>query len=529
MYCGCVLLHFALCIASVQAFFPYTPNYLETDATNKRTAETGGLKSDTKQNKGFISFKLLPGTQSEDEPLLNKISRVARGLAKKYGSELPSRTIPGHVFHAKRDNKYSIVEAQEPTQSNSAGIDQDGTDYSYFIQAELGSKATPMYMLIDTGASTTWVMGEGCTSDVCEIHNMFGPEDSDTLVDTGKSFSVQYGSGSVSGHRVTDSVKIAGLEVTLTFGLANVTSSQFSQFPFDGILGLSMSTSEQTFLQQLKNANAITSNIFAVSLARGSDGVNDGEISFGATNPVKYTGDISYTTLEDTSGSSWAIPLDDVTVGGKSAGIVNKRAYIDTGTTYAFAPSADVETMYKMVPDSSSSDGGITWTMPCDADAQVAFRFSGKTWTISSKDLLSPPGNDGRCTGNIFGMEVVKGSWLLGDMFLKNVYTVFDVDKARIGFAAKPAVTATSTKSSSPTGTSTPNSSGGTSMATATAAAGPGSGLSGHETPTGSLATAVTGSPDASSSASTSPGERVHAGSAYISMLCMLSTLAAVI
>ena len=30
------------------------------------------------------------------------------------------------------------------------------------------------------------------------------------------------------------------------------------------------------------------------------------------------------------------------------------------------------------------------------------------------------------------------GSWLLGDVFLKNVYSVFDADNKRIGFANKP-------------------------------------------------------------------------------------------
>lgn len=378
-----------------------------------------------------IRYSLLTVLQrnTHDESLTEKVSRMAHSLAKKYNTELPTRTTKGGATLVNRENTYSVETPTTPTHTNSAGIYQDGTDYSYFIQAHIGSASTPMYLLIDTGASTSWVMGSGCESDACTTHDTFGSEDSTTLVDSGTAFSVEYGSGSVSGHTVEDTFRVAGLNVTYSFGLSNVTSDQFSSFPFDGILGLSRS--DGNFNDALKDANAISTNIFAVSLARHSDGTNDGEISFGSTDPDKYTGDITYTTTDDST--SWAIPLDDVTVDGTGVGLDDRSAYIDTGTTYAFGPPADVEAMYKLIPDSNSTDDGVTWTFPCDSSATVAFTFSGKSFNVSAKDLTSSSGSDGRCSGNIFGMEVVSGAWLLGDLFLKNVYAVFDVDGGRIG------------------------------------------------------------------------------------------------
>jgi hypothetical protein len=371
----------------------------------------------------------LTASKKRDETITNKVSRIAHGLAKKYGSELPSRTVPGGATLVDRANTYSVVTPVPPTQSNTGGIYQDGTDFSYFIQAQLGSSATPMYMLIDTGASTTWVMGSSCKSAACTSHNNFGSADSTTFKNTGTSFSVGYGSGDVSGDMITDSMKVAGLSVTYSFGLANETSSQFTQFPFDGILGLSMGA-EPNFLASLKKAKVVAANIFAVTLSRSTDGTNQGEISFGATDPSKYTGAISYTAV-GTSGS-WAVPMDDITVGGKSLGI-KKEAYIDTGTTFAFGPPADVAALYKLIPNSKSADNGVTWTVPCDPKISIAFSFSGTSYTLSAADFLSAPHSDGTCTGNIYGMEVVAGAWLLGDVFLKNVYTVFDLDQSRIG------------------------------------------------------------------------------------------------
>jgi hypothetical protein len=321
-----------------------------------------------------------------------------------------------------------VVNAQDPTVKNSAGINQDGTDYSYFAEVEFGSDGKPLYMLLDTGASTTWVMGSSCASKACTMHNTFGPDDSKTFNDTGKSYSVEYGTGSVRGTIVEDKMSLAGLPVTLPFGVANTTSDQFTQFPFDGILGLSTST--DTWLSAVINAKLIDSNIFGISLSRDSDGTNDGEIVFGGVNPAKYTGDITYSPVK--SDGAWTIPMDDINVSGKSVGITGRSAYIDTGTSFVFGPPDDVEAMYKMIPGSSSTDGW-TYTVPCDADSELAFTFSGKSWTVSSKDWLSAPNDKGKCTGNIYGMEYVPGGWLLGDVFLKNVYSVFDADNSQIG------------------------------------------------------------------------------------------------
>ncbi|KAH9908110.1 aspartic peptidase domain-containing protein [Xylariomycetidae sp. FL2044] len=372
------------------------------------------------------------------------------------------------TFKLVQANVQSIVTANPPTISNAAGIDQDGTDYSYFVETDLGADGKPLYMLLDTGASTTWVMGSSCKSEACTQHNSFGPDDSKTYKDTGKTFSVEYGTGSVSGHIITDTMSIAGIGVDVSFGVANVTSDEFSSFPFDGILGMSLSP--DTWLSAVKDANLISSVVFGVSLSRSSDGGNNGEIAFGAPNPAKYTGDVTYTSIN--SQSTWTIPMDDVTVDGKSAGVTGRSAYIDTGTSFVFGPPSDVEAMYKMIPG-ASSDGGATYTVPCDSDVPVALTFSGKSWTISSKDFLSAPNGEGVCNGNIYGMEYVKGAWLVGDAFLKNVYSIFDVDQSRIGFAAKASSGGSSTSGPSSTSSAgssdTPTSVGSSSTASTTA------------------------------------------------------------
>ena len=348
-------------------------------------------------------------------------------MASKYGSQTQGRSTREDVSIAARDNDYEIMEAEKPSGDHSACILQDGTDFSYFVEVKFGAEDKSLYMLLDPGASTTWVMGHDCGSEACTKHDSFGPDDSSTFKDTGKSFSIMYGTGEVSGNIITDRMSVADITATLDFGLANITSEEFNRFPFEGILG--MSTSKDSFFSALKDAGALESNVIGISLGRASDGVNDGEISFGALNEDKYEGDITYADL--VSDNSWAVSLDDEVVDGQSVGITGKTAYLDTGTTYAFAPPDQVKTLFSKVSGASSSDG-TTYTIPCDSKVAVGFTFAGKTWDVSMADLISAPSN-GKCTANIFGMEVVKGSWLLGDMFLKNVYSVYDMDKSRIG------------------------------------------------------------------------------------------------
>lgn len=355
-------------------------------------------------------------------------------MAKKYQGS-PSRTVDnGWDLERRTGATYEIVSAEPPTQTNSAGIDQDGTDYSYFAQVHMGSANTTLYMLLDSGASQSWVMGSTCTSPACEVHNTFGPADSSTYKPTGGEFLLKYGSGNATGTYANDSVSLAGFTLEMTLGIANVTSDDFLSFPIDGILGLAQGPSQQypTFVETLVASKTFTSNLFAVILNRASDGNGDyGEISFGTTDPSKYTGSFSYTPISPDAQGGWAIPMDSVGFGGKNAGISGKLAYIDTGTSFIFAPQDEVAQFHQTVPGAQSTDGE-NWSVPCSTTTPLTFTFSGVGWNVASQDWVGPMAN-GVCTSNVYGSEVVPGQWLLGDTFLKSVYTVFDIDENRIG------------------------------------------------------------------------------------------------
>lgn len=297
-----------------------------------------------------------------------------------------------------------------------------------------------MYMLVDTGAANTWVMGSNCTTEACQKHNRFGEEDSSTFKSTGDIFNLTYGTGSVSGTTVNDTVQIAGMSIPLLFGAASTTSVDFLDYPMDGILGLGRSASNimpfPTVMEAIMSTKILQSNVFGVNLQRESDGSTNGELNFGSPDTARYTGDLSYTdTTSD--GKMWEIPIDDAGFNGHLCKFSGKSAVIDTGTTFMLLPPDDSKQLHLQIPQAQQNDE--IFYVPCSTKEPIQVVISGVSYNITPADYIGKAVKDGDlCESNIIGRQAFGADqWLLGDVFLKNVYTVFDFDKDRIGYCSE--------------------------------------------------------------------------------------------
>lgn len=298
-------------------------------------------------------------------------------------------------------------------------------------------------MLIDTGSANTWVFSSDCQSDTCSIHNTFGAADSTTLKSTTETWSLAYGTGSVSGIVATDTIAFANYSVTMGFGLATNASNDFNNYPMDGILGLGRKSSEQlstpTVMEVLDSSTSISQNILGIHLSRAADGTKDGEITFGGVDTSKFTGSISYTNTS--TDDAWEIPVDDMLVNGTPAKFTGRSAIIDTGTTFILMPPSDAKTLHALIPGTQAN--GEMYTLPCSTTAKLQVRISGTLYSISPKDYVGKPVSSGSstCSSTIIGHQAFGDTeWILGDVFLKNVYAVFDFDGKRIGKIDVPRV-----------------------------------------------------------------------------------------
>lgn len=290
---------------------------------------------------------------------------------------------------------------------------------------------------MDTGSSVLWVMGEDCHTQACTEHDQFGITDSTTYKTGAGEFSIQYATGSVSGDVITDHVGLAGLDLNMDFGVAKTTTDEFINYPIDGILGLARTPGPgpniPTFLQVLQKNNLIKQNIFGMNLQRASDGTNDGEINFGTIDTTKFKGDLNW---QNTVGdlSRWAVPVNGIMVNGKLTSLQGGRtAIIDTGTSYLYIPPTDAKPIFDAIPGETPIVNG-SYVIPCNTNAQISLVFNGIAYNLPLKDYVGLPLGDG-CVSHIFPQDVVGDgtTWLVGDTFLKNVYTVFDSDQSRVG------------------------------------------------------------------------------------------------
>lgn len=237
-------------------------------------------------------------------------------------------------------------------------------------------------------------------------HVFLGPKSSSTFKDSGMPFNVTYGTGQVAGDIISDNINLAGLALDQhVFGVSLVESPDFTVgVPFDGLMGLAQSTlSNQgvlTPVEALAKQGLITEAITSYKISRASDGLNDGEITFGGLDESKFDPN-TLVTVDNLSPIGFWEAAFTVSVNGQDLGLNNRTAILDTGTTLVIAPPDDATALHAMIPG-SQSDGQGNFIIPCTNDAVVSLTMGGQNFDINPVDLLFIPVDPNNLQGDCF-------------------------------------------------------------------------------------------------------------------------------
>ncbi|NWU93269.1 PEPC protein, partial [Upupa epops] len=145
---------------------------------------------------------------------------------------------------------------------------------SYFGEITIGTPPQKFLVLFDTGSSNLWVPSTYCQTPACFNHAKFNPSESSTFSSNGQSYTLSYGSGSLTVVLGYDTLQIQSISVTnQEFGLSeNEPTQPFYFADFDGILGMAYPSLAvgglPTALQGMLQQNQLSQPIFSFYFSR---------------------------------------------------------------------------------------------------------------------------------------------------------------------------------------------------------------------------------------------------------------------
>jgi hypothetical protein len=320
---------------------------------------------------------------------------------------------------------------------------KDYSNAQYYGTVSIGTPPQSFQVIFDTGSSNLWVPKVGCTH--CGIpfigkKSKYDHGSSSTYVQDGKDFNIMYGSGSVSGFFSSDDITLADDIVISNQRFAEIEDAgglgvAYYLGKFDGILGMGFTSisidSTPTVFESAIKQNKVDQPVFAFYLGDNSPG----ELTFGGYDSSKFEGDLNFVHLDQ--ATYWQITLDKVKAGDYTKESSDKiTAIVDSGTSLITGPKKEIAKLASAVGAKPNIMG--EYTIDCatlDQIPDVVFTVGGIEYNIPGEKTVIQA--QGTCLFAFMGMDFPEPGpqWILGDVFMREYYTVFNYNDKSIGFA----------------------------------------------------------------------------------------------
>lgn len=292
-------------------------------------------------------------------------------------------------------------------------------------------------VLFDTTSCLSWVKNENSNKTEYVAPRLVYPDG--TVVD---------------GYYANDTIKIENFTIS-NFIYESATIVTPDSSANKGVLGLchlsplpSTTTNRATrskfqfssFLDDLVRNSYISEKIFAFSI---SNDTQLADISFGATNSTKYTGNVAWIPVNPLS-RQWeaniaSITSSDAKYQWNSNGTIQMSVTFDTSSSMMVLPPAMSRRLNSLFSFSRLSGSGV-YGGNCPSQMPDTIRFSfpkTNTTTVSlnvqTKVLIY--GDGIRCFSAIMDGQTVD-KMIFGNALLRNYYTIFNGNNHSIGFAS---------------------------------------------------------------------------------------------
>uniref|UniRef100_H0XTD3 Peptidase A1 domain-containing protein n=1 Tax=Otolemur garnettii TaxID=30611 RepID=H0XTD3_OTOGA len=312
-------------------------------------------------------------------------------------------------------------------------------DLVYVGLITIGTPPQTFKVVFDTGSADFWVPSVLCYTESCDTHEHFNPQRSSTFrLPTGpvRTVKLRYGSGDILGIVGYDTLKIGDLEdINQAFVQSIWQDHAFGSLaPFDGILGLAYPDISQArhtpVFDNLWKKGLITENLFAFYLTskrkRGS------MLMLGGVDHSYYSGELRWVPL--TKQRHWQVALDSITMNGTVIACHDGcQAILDTGSSVVDGPNEDVLQIQNVIHAQQTYNN--MYVIDCNTTTQlpdVVFVIGGVNYPVPARSYIRKNAL-GTCisTFNMFSSN----TWILGDVFLRLYFSVYDRANNRVGLA----------------------------------------------------------------------------------------------
>lgn len=220
------------------------------------------------------------------------------------------------------------------------------------------------------------------------------------------------------------------------FGEMTQSGFGFQDTEFDGIAGLGWPSLGDLGTPLYNNlvAQNKTKPMFSF-LLRKYGSVKTPVLYLGGFDPAVFTGQLQWVTL--TRQAYWSVPLGYTSVGRMTVS-TDQRAIVDTGTSLILTSNAAANAIHRAIGARLSPQG--LYTVPCynlQRLPVITIRIAGKPFPLNPLEYTIR--FDNVCYSGFMGIDFKTennlNTWILGDVFLRVYYSVYDFEKGRVGLA----------------------------------------------------------------------------------------------
>lgn len=313
-------------------------------------------------------------------------------------------------------------------------------DSQFYGIIKVGNPPQAFDVIFDTAFSGLWVPSIKCHSAACMEHMRYNGNSSKSYVETGDDFQISYGTSVVKGKVARDTVQVGNLNIVdQEFGEATkVFGAVFRDAPFDGIFGLAfdnIATADMTSpLQNMVSDKTLQKNMFSLWFNGTDTSGKAGELIIGGVDRSRFEGNVMFAPV--IRKGFWEVTIQKAYIGEEKLA-VRRSAVVASGSTLILVPQEDSYRLHRSLKFAKNDQG--RHTIPCGnvpSLPNIKLNIGSNNFTLTSNDYVIEW--DGECMSAFVGQDIQSPTgplWVLGSVFLRSHYAVFDIDRNRVGFA----------------------------------------------------------------------------------------------